>query len=226
MTGGRDELAELLQRAGLEIVEGPPTEVVLPPRAAWRPVVSFEAEPTVAVRLDRPDLVAELNDQWHRLAVKAGIVGKDGVFLIDVAGNWTDCATRAWTRVRLAAQWDLAGVLGERPGRPEFVTLSTDGITLLGATSEEYEVWLIAVDRVRERQEAAAQEKPGSPPRSGPQPGPLCFKGRALRAGCESCGRMGLRATRPRPMTYAPACWACHIPFCGARCPRRSWRRR
>lgn len=159
MTGGRDELAELLQRAGLEIVEGPPTEVVLPPRAAWRPVVSFEAEPIVAVRLDRPDLVAELNDQWHRLAVKAGIVGKDGVFLIDVAGNWTDCATRAWTRVRLAAQWDLAGVLGERPGRPEFVTLSTDGITLLGATSEEYEVWLIAVDRVRERQEAAAQEK-------------------------------------------------------------------
>ncbi|MFG2533018.1 PE-PGRS family protein [Streptomyces sp. NPDC048516] len=159
MTGGRDELAELLQRAGLEIVGDAPTEEVLRPWAAWRPLVSFEAEPTVAVHCDRPDLVAELNDQWHRLAVKTGIIGKDGVFLIDVAGNWTGCAPRAWTRVRLATQWDLAGVLGERPGQPEFVTLSTDGSTLLGATVEEYEVWLIAVDRIRERQEAAARAK-------------------------------------------------------------------
>ncbi|SED32871.1 hypothetical protein SAMN05428945_4573 [Streptomyces sp. 2224.1] len=58
-TGGRHELAELLQHARLEIVGGPLTEEVLPPRAAWRPVVSFEAEPTVTVPLDRPDLVAE-----------------------------------------------------------------------------------------------------------------------------------------------------------------------
>ncbi|GFE12029.1 hypothetical protein Sgleb_00760 [Streptomyces glebosus] len=157
MNGGRDRLAELLQRAGLDIVGDRRTEEVLPPRAAWRPVIAFEAEPTVTVRIDRPDLVAELNTQWHRLAVNEGILGEDGEFLIDVAGSWTGCAPRRWTRVRLTDRWDLAGVLGERPGQPEFLTLSTDGNTLLAATTEEYEVWLVTVDRIKERQEAAAQ---------------------------------------------------------------------
>ncbi|WP_330315696.1 PE-PGRS family protein [Streptomyces platensis] len=159
MTGGRDELAELLQRAGLDIVGDRRTEEVLPPRAAWRPVVAFEAEPTVTVQIDRPDLVTELNTQWHRRAVNEGILGEDGEFLIDVAGSWTGCAPRRWTRVRLTDRWDLAGVLGERPGQPEFLTLSADGNTLLAATTEEYEVRLVTVDRIKERQEATAQRK-------------------------------------------------------------------
>ncbi|MGY5137740.1 hypothetical protein ACWGJW_36090 [Streptomyces nigrescens] len=120
MTGGSDKFAELLRRAGLDIVGDRRTEEVLPPRAAWRPVIAFEAEPAVAVQIDRPDVVAELNTQWHRLAVKEGIMGEDGVFLIDVAGNGTGCVPRGWTRVRLTARWNLAGVLGERPGQPEF----------------------------------------------------------------------------------------------------------
>ncbi|MFI2345809.1 hypothetical protein ACH492_01840 [Streptomyces sp. NPDC019443] len=157
MTGGRVEPTELLQRAGLEIMGDWRTEDVLPPRAAWRPVVTYGAEPTVAVRRDRPGLVAELNAQWHRLAVEYGITGEDGVFLIDVAGTRTGSAPKQWTRVRLAKEWDLAGVLGERSGQPEFVAVSTDGDTLLGATTEEYEVWLIAVDRVKERMEEAAK---------------------------------------------------------------------
>ncbi|MFE7786465.1 PE-PGRS family protein, partial [Streptomyces libani] len=132
MTGGSDKFVELLRRAGLDIVGDRRTEEVLPPRAAWRPVIAFEAEPAVAVQIDRPDVVAELNTQWHRLAVKEGISGEDGVFLIDVAGNGTGCVPRGWTRVRLTARWNLAGVLGERPGQPEFLTLSTDGNTLLG----------------------------------------------------------------------------------------------
>jgi hypothetical protein len=61
------------------------------------------------------------------------------------------------TRVRLAAKWDLAGVLGERPGQPEFITLSTDGDALLAATTEDDQAWLIAVDHIRQRQETAAQ---------------------------------------------------------------------
>ncbi|WP_232789509.1 HEAT repeat domain-containing protein [Streptomyces jeddahensis] len=148
---------ELLQRAGLEIAGDWRTEEVLPPRAAWRPIVAGETTPTVSVRGDQPDLVAELNAQWHRLATESGILGEDGVFFIDVAGDWTGCAPRRWTRVRLTSRWDLAGVLGERPGQPEFVTLSMDGNTLLGATTEEDEIWLIAVDQIRERQKAAAQ---------------------------------------------------------------------
>jgi hypothetical protein len=157
MTGGRVELEELLRRAGLEIVGEWRTEDVLPPRAAWRPVVAYGAEPAVAVRRDRPALVAELNAQWHRLAVEYGILGEDGVFLIDVANTRTGSGPQQWTRVRLAEEWDLAGVLGERSGQPEFVAVSVDGDALLGATTEEYEVWFVAVDRVRERQEEAAR---------------------------------------------------------------------
>ncbi|MCT9075435.1 PE-PGRS family protein [Streptomyces fulvoviolaceus] len=148
----RDELSELLRRAGLEIVEDRRVEEVLPPPFAWRRVAAWEAEPAVAVGSDRPDLVAELNAQWHRLASETGILGEDGVFLIDAG-----CSPRRWIRVRLTADWDLAGVLGDRPGQPEFLTLSPAGDTLLGATTEEHAVWLVAVDRIKERQEEAAQ---------------------------------------------------------------------
>lgn len=107
----------------------------------------------MAVADDRPDLVAELNAQWHRLASDAGILGGDGVFLIDFSGN----QDRRWVRVRLTDGWDLAGVLGPRPGQPEFLTLSLDGDAMVGATTEEYAVWLVAVDRLRERHEEAAR---------------------------------------------------------------------
>ncbi|MEV0096480.1 PE-PGRS family protein [Streptomyces sp. NPDC050738] len=162
MTGVSDGLRELLGRAGLEIAGDRRIEEVLPVRAAMRAVASMETEPTVAVRHDHPDPVAELNAQWHRLAVGNGVIGEDGVFLIAAGGDGGDSGNSGdggdgWTRVRLTDGWDLAGVLGPRPGRPEFISLSLDGDRLLGATTEEYEVWLVAVDRIRERQEAAAE---------------------------------------------------------------------
>ncbi|MEV7109095.1 HEAT repeat domain-containing protein [Streptomyces atroolivaceus] len=157
MTVGKDKLLETLRRAGLHVAGDWKTEEVMPPRAVWRLVVAGEARPTVRVRADRADLVAELNAQWHRLGTESGIFGGDGVFLIDVAGHWTGCASRRWTQVQLTDQWDLAGVLGERPGQPEFVALSMDGDTLLGATTDEDEVWLISVEHLRERQETAAR---------------------------------------------------------------------
>ncbi|MFE1176719.1 PE-PGRS family protein [Streptomyces sp. NPDC058773] len=157
MTGGRDELVELLRCAGLEVMGEWRTEEVLPPRAAWRPIGAGGTAPAVRVGGDRPDLVAELNAQWHRFASGSGILRGDGVFLIDVAGRWTGCLPRRWTRVRLTGRWDLAGVLGERSGHPGFVTVSMDGDTLLGMTCEGDEVWLTAIDHVRQRQETAAQ---------------------------------------------------------------------
>jgi hypothetical protein len=224
MTGGRDKLIELLQSAGLEIAGDWRAEEVLPPRAAWRPIISGEAKPSVAVRGDLPDPVTEINAQWHRLAAGSGIIGEDGVFLIDVAGNWTGCAPRRWTRVKLIEQWDLAGVLGERPGQPEFVTLSMDGDTLLGVTTEEDEVWLIAVDRIGERQEEAAKAATQETPQERRPLGHRCFRGPVLRRSCANCGRRGWRSTRPHPMTCAPACWVCRISSCGAGCRQRSWR--
>ncbi|MBP2579982.1 hypothetical protein J3A78_000460 [Streptomyces sp. PvR006] len=156
MTGGREKLVERLRRAGLDVVEGHRVEGAVRPWAAWRPVVSATTAPTVAVRMDAPELVAELNREWYRLAVELGVIGADGTFLIHTAGSGPGGTSKRWTRVRLTERWDLAGVLGERPGRPEFVTLSVDGDALLGATSEEYDVWLIAQDRFAEQREAEA----------------------------------------------------------------------
>ncbi|MDV5143474.1 PE-PGRS family protein [Streptomyces sp. SBC-4] len=154
----RAELVALLDRAGLEVVGQWDPENVLTPKAAWRPVISYETVPTATVREDRPDLVPALNAEWHRLAREHGVIDEKGEFLIHIGDE------DAWARVRLAPAWDLAGVLGDRPGQPEFVTLSVDGDALLGVTCEEYEVWLVAVTGVRERREeearAAARESP------------------------------------------------------------------
>ncbi|WP_333778963.1 PE-PGRS family protein [Streptomyces sp. IBSBF 3136] len=160
MTCGESELRELLERAGLEVVGHGRVDDARPAAVAWRPVISVSATPTVAVRDDRPDQVAELNRQWHRLAVEHGVFDDKGEFLINVAGHGCrSCRDSDWTRVRLAERWDLAGVLGERRGRPEFVAMSPDGATVLGATSEEYEVWLIAVDRFHAWVESWAWEQ-------------------------------------------------------------------
>ncbi|MFK4102071.1 PE-PGRS family protein [Streptomyces sp. NPDC019531] len=159
--GGRDEQVELLGRAGLEVVGDGRVEEVPPPPFLWRHVIGWETEPTVAVADDRPDLITELNAEWHRLASEAGILAGDGLFLIACSG----AGSRRWTRVRLIDGWDLAGVLGERPGQPEFLTLSLDGNAIVGVTTEEYAVWLVAVDRIGERREEAARavadETPG-----------------------------------------------------------------
>ncbi|MFC8359787.1 PE-PGRS family protein [Streptomyces griseorubiginosus] len=157
--GGNDELTELLGRAGLEVVGERGVEEVLPAFVAWRHVTGWETEPTVAVADDRPDPVAELNAQWHRLASETGILGGDGVFLIAVPGT----GDGSWSRVRLSGGWDLAGVLGPRPGQPEFLTLSLDGDTMVAATTEEYAVWLVVVDRLGERSEAAARAAEETP---------------------------------------------------------------
>jgi hypothetical protein len=109
--------------------------------------------PTVAVPHERPDLIAELNTRWFDLASRSGVLAADGMFLIDAAGSWGQ--PRLWTRVRLASSWNLAGVLGPYPGEPEFVTLSMTGDSPVGATTEEYAVWLIAVEQINEAQDTA-----------------------------------------------------------------------
>lgn len=152
MSGG-DELVELLGRAGLEVVGEGRFEEVPPPPVVWWHVIGSETEPAVVVVGDRPDPIAELNTQWHRLASAAGILGGDGTFLIDFSGN----RNGSWVPVRLTDGWDLAGVLGPRPGQPEFLTLSLGGDAMVGATTEEHAVRLVAVDRLVERREEAAR---------------------------------------------------------------------
>ncbi|MFC8514486.1 PE-PGRS family protein [Streptomyces sp. NPDC057257] len=154
MAWGRDKYAELLGRAGLEVVGEWRVEYVLPPRSAWR--AAEAEEPVVVVSGGAP---GEVNAEWHRLADQAGFFAGDGVFLIDVPGDWT-WPGRLWTQVRLGGAWDLAGVLGTR-----FVTLSADGDALVGVTgggdgsvgaaAAEDAVRLVAVGGIRERREEA-----------------------------------------------------------------------
>ncbi|MGW4287565.1 PE-PGRS family protein [Streptomyces sp. NPDC004673] len=161
MTGDHAELHELLHRAGLKVVEPAPVSDARPPMAAWRPVIAASTEPTLAVPDDHADLVAELNRQWHRLAVEHGVIDADGEFLITVANQ----GRTGWTRVRLEEQWDLAGHLGPKAGQPEFVTMSPDGEGVLGVTCEEYEVWFVAVAPFTDWLEASARERAVESPR-------------------------------------------------------------
>lgn len=155
MTDRHGELHELLHRAGLEKAGHGQVSDAWPARTAWRPVIAASTEPTLAVPDDRPDLVAELNRQWHRLAVEHGVIDGDGEFLISVADQGCTC----WTRVRLAEQWDLAGLLGPGAGQPEFVTMSPDGESVLGVTCEEYAVWFVAVAPFTDWLESSARER-------------------------------------------------------------------
>ncbi|MFG2812772.1 PE-PGRS family protein [Streptomyces sp. NPDC048410] len=161
MTGGKSDLIELLHRAGLEVVEPGPVSDACPPMAAWRPVIAASTEPTLAVPDDHADLVAELNRQWHRLAVEHGVIDAGGEFLITVANQ----GRTGWTRVRLGEQWDLAGHLGPKAGQPEFVTMSLGGESVLGVTCEEYEVWFVAVAPFTDWLEASARERAVESPR-------------------------------------------------------------
>ncbi|MFE2701671.1 PE-PGRS family protein [Streptomyces mirabilis] len=157
MTRGTAELGELLRRAGLEVVGEWRVQEVPSPRFAWRAAVPGDAERVVRVAGDGADPIGEFNAQWQRLAVAGGILDEDGVFLIDIADHRTGSAPWDWTPVRLTDRWDLAGVLGERPGEPKFVALSTNGDSLLGTTSEDDGIRLVVMDRMRERREAAAR---------------------------------------------------------------------
>ncbi|MFE4515697.1 PE-PGRS family protein [Kitasatospora sp. NPDC056783] len=107
-----------------------------------------------------------MNRQWHRLAVERGVLGVDGEFLVGVTSP--DFGCQEWTRVRLTEQWDLAGHLGSKPGAPEFVAMSLDGESVLGATTEEYAVWLIAVDRFTAWLETSAQARAVEDPQERP----------------------------------------------------------
>ncbi|MCX4453936.1 hypothetical protein OG585_14715 [Streptomyces sp. NBC_01340] len=157
MTRGTAELGELLRRAGLEVVGERRVEYVPSPRFVWRAAVPGDAERVLCVAGTGRTRSAKFNARWYRLAAEGGILGEDGVFLIDVGGHRTGSASWAWTPVRLTDRWDLAGVLGERPGEPRFAALSTDGDSLPATTPEDDGIRLVAVERMKERREAAAR---------------------------------------------------------------------
>ncbi|MGW7414420.1 PE-PGRS family protein [Streptomyces sp. NPDC054863] len=149
-TTPRERADAVLAEAGLEYAGGwGAAENALPTRAAMRPIAAGDAVPTSAVRLDAVDPFAATDAEWFRLATAHGLFGEDGGFLVTLGDG-------GWFRVRLGEEWRLAEVLRSQPRCPEFMTLSPDGRTLIGVTTEEYEIWLIVVDDVPAYQEERA----------------------------------------------------------------------
>ncbi|MFD3511530.1 PE-PGRS family protein [Streptomyces sp. NPDC058657] len=151
MSTPRERADALLAEAGLEYAGGwGGAADALPTWAALRPIVAGEAVPTSVVRLDSTDPLAATDAEWVRLATAHGLFGEeDGGFLVTLGDG-------GWFRVRLGEEWRLAEVLRNQPRCPEFMTLSPDGKTLIGVTTEEYEIWLIVVDDVPAYQEKRA----------------------------------------------------------------------
>ena len=201
VTDGHNELAELLRRAGLEVVGHGRVSGARPAAAAWRPVIAGSTEPTLVVPLDRGDLVAELNRHWHRLAVEHDVINTDGEFLISVANQGCTCDERGhWTRVRLAERWDLAGFLGPTPGQPEFVAMSLDGERVLGATTEEDAVWFVAVAPFADWLEASAQNRAAESAREREAGWNTILRGKtAASAGLRGAWRDGLAKNPAAP---------------------------
>ncbi|WP_326565139.1 hypothetical protein VSH64_25185 [Amycolatopsis rhabdoformis] len=136
--------SEMLQRAGLVVVDSTLPAHTPPPMTAWRPVVSGDAVPTATVPY-RPDLghLTDVDRQWESLAEQHRLFDDNGVFLISV--GVASVSALPWAHVRRAGKLSLAQHLSEYPGEPEFVAMSTDARTICAATSEEYDVWLLAI---------------------------------------------------------------------------------
>ncbi|MEU9335000.1 hypothetical protein AB0D49_17800 [Streptomyces sp. NPDC048290] len=133
----------LLESAGLLVVQDVWRGEAPEPMEVWRPIVSGEAEPAVRVHvLEANGHLSEVQKQWVRLSDEMGLFGKQGDFLISVAG--VGAVSAPWAHVRRTNSMQLAQRLGFVRGEPEFVALSLDGRVSCGVTTEEYEVWVLA----------------------------------------------------------------------------------
>lgn len=133
------KLHELLERAGLTVVEDVRPGSLFPPEAGWR----------IARGIAAPDGVAReaLDVAWWRR-----LRDIDGEFLVAVLGHRIGGNDSWWTRVRHAG----SGV-PELTGDPGFVALSLDGQVLLAEVPGEGGPRVTALDRLPERLEEAAE---------------------------------------------------------------------
>ncbi|WP_330285538.1 hypothetical protein [Streptomyces sp. NBC_00576] len=134
----REELHELLVRAGLTVVEDVRPGSLFPPEAGWR----------IAQGIAAPDGVAReaLDAGWWRR-----LCDVDGEFLVAVLRHRIGGNDSWWTRVRYAG-----GHIPELTGDPGFVALSLDGQVLLAEVPGVGGPRVTALDRLPERLEEAA----------------------------------------------------------------------
>ncbi|MFE9446517.1 hypothetical protein ACFYO2_48365 [Streptomyces sp. NPDC006602] len=134
----REELHELLVRAGLTAVEDVRPGSLFPPEAGWR----------IARGIAAPDGTAReaLDAAWWRR-----LFDVDGEFLVAVLGHRIGGNDSWWTRV-CYADGGVPGLTGD----PGFMALSLDGQVLLAEVPGADGPRVTAVDRLPERLEEAA----------------------------------------------------------------------
>lgn len=146
------DVAAALAPAGLLFIERERGEVELPLKpnrsaASSRPEDGrFDARPDEVVDVDDPDLVTKVNAGWLRMATEFGLFDEQREFLISInCSDDVDDPEQAWVRVRLLADWDIAGsgveqLRGHFAGMfttrfvPEFWVLSRDQRMLMNTT--------------------------------------------------------------------------------------------
>lgn len=137
-----DERRQLLESAGLTVLDDAWSSPAPAPMEAWRPIISGAATPAATVQRDETgEYLATADRQWESLSAFVGVIGPDGDFLISVAGE--GASTAPWAHVRHTGVISLSSRLGQVPGEPEFVTMAVDGTAVCGVTTEEYEVWIV-----------------------------------------------------------------------------------
>ncbi|MFI1992970.1 hypothetical protein [Actinoplanes sp. NPDC020271] len=133
-----------LRTSGIEVLDFRWDAVTVPASAAWNLSGSSGADgrDDAVILFGDPDLVANANAAWWRLAEGGGLFGDDRDFLVSVGPEDGEVPARPhWARVRLMDEWDVIGagtdhgVLGGPPGRPGFVMMSLDERLLIGATT-------------------------------------------------------------------------------------------
>lgn len=119
------------------------------PSSAWAMhLAAGLGTPAATVPLDLPDLPAQVDATWLRLARAHGIVDAEGSFLIALS------RALPWMRVRLGDEMRLSQVLvpdGCRPGHAEFVTMAQDGRCMCAVTTEDDGVWVLVDDTALHR---------------------------------------------------------------------------
>lgn len=128
----------------------------LPADAAWMLTACLPEDGRVdrTFGFDEPDLIGKANDAWWQLAVQYDLLDGDRKFLVSVGPTDDDVPARPhWARVRLEQEWNVVGggadqgVLGGPPGRPGFVMMSLDEGVVVGGTTWDDAIGVIALPR-------------------------------------------------------------------------------
>ncbi len=145
-----------LRTAGISVLDFIWPVPTLPASAAWMLAACDLEDGRIdrVLGLDVPDLIREANIAWWQLVVEYGLLDQDRTFLVSVGPVDQEIpAVPHWARVRLENDWNIAGgatdygVLGGPPGRPGFVMMSLDESVLIGGTTWQDSISIIALPR-------------------------------------------------------------------------------